>query len=75
MRDIRSNVLVFLIYYKITLKWYSWSSIIISVLMFMMLFTDEDFLSMGMGWKIGTGAYIIPALPSSKFSFLTYSVY
>src|SRR5687767_5976029 len=41
--DIRSNLLAFLTYYKTTLRWYLWSSIIVSVLMVLMLFTDENF--------------------------------
>jgi len=57
--DIRSNLLAFLTYYKTTLKWYGWSSLIISALMFIMLFTDEDFLALGIEWKIGTCAYVI----------------
>ncbi len=57
--DIRSNLLAFLTYYKTTLKWYWWSSVITSVLMVIMLFTDDDFLAMGIGWKTGTCAYII----------------
>ena len=64
--DIRSNLLAFLTYYKATLKWYWWSSISISVLMFLMLFTDEDFLAMGIEWKIGTSAYIILVLLLTK---------
>ena len=57
--DIRSNLLAFLAYYRTTLKWYSWSSIIICALMFIMFFTDEDFLAIGIEWKIGTCGYII----------------
>jgi hypothetical protein len=57
--DIRSNLIAFLAYYRTTLKWYWWSSIVISVLMFVMLFTDKDFLAIGIEWKIGTCAYII----------------
>ena len=57
--DIRSNLLAFLTYYNTTLKWCWWSSMIISALMFIMLFTDEDFLAMEMGWKFGTCAYLI----------------
>jgi hypothetical protein len=64
--DIRSNLLAFLTYYKTTLKWYWWSSIIVSVLMFIMLFTDEDFLAIGVEWKIGTSAYIILVLLLAK---------
>jgi hypothetical protein len=57
--DIRSNLVAFLTYYRTTLKWYWWSSMIISVLMFIMLFTDDDFLAIGIEWKIGTCANII----------------
>ena len=64
--DIRSNLMGFLTYYKTTLKWYWWSSVIISVLMFIMLFTDEDFLAVGVEWKIGTCAYIIIILLLAK---------
>ena len=60
--DIRSNLLAFLTYYKTTLKWYWWSSMIITVLLFIILFTDKDFLAMDVGWKIGTCAYIILVL-------------
>lgn len=60
--DIRSNLLAFLTYYKTTLKWYWWSSMIISMLMFIVLFTDKDFLAMSIGWRIGTCAYIILVL-------------
>jgi hypothetical protein len=60
--DIRSNLVAFLTYYKTTLKWYWWSSMIISVLMFIMFFTDKDFLAMPMEWKIGTCVYIILVL-------------
>ena len=60
--DIRSNLLAFLTYYKTSLKWYWWSSIIISVLVFIMFFTDKDFLALGIEWKIGTCAYILLVL-------------
>lgn len=64
--DLRSNVLAFLTYYRTTLKWYGWSSMIISVLIVIMLFTDADFLGLGFGWKIGTCAYIIVILLLTK---------
>jgi hypothetical protein len=64
--DLRSNLLAFLTYYKTTLRWYGWSSMIISVLMFIMLFTDEDFLALGIGWKIGTCVYVILVLLLTK---------
>ena len=60
--DIRSNLLAFLTYYRTTLKWYLWSSMIICVLMFVMFFTDKDFLAIGIEWKIGVCAYIIVVL-------------
>lgn len=60
--DIRSNLLAFLTYYKTTLRWYWWSSVIIIALMFVMLFTDGDFLALGIKWKIGTCTYIILVL-------------
>lgn len=55
--DIRSNLLAFLKYYKTTLMWYWRSSMIICALIFIMLFTDKDFLALGIEWKIGTCAY------------------
>jgi hypothetical protein len=57
--DIRSNLVAFLAYYKTTLKWCWWSSMIISMLMFIILFTDKDFLVMDIEWKIGTCVYIL----------------
>lgn len=60
--DIRSNLLSFLTYYKTTLKWYWWSSIIISALIFIMLFTDKDFLELEIEWKMGICAYILLVL-------------
>jgi hypothetical protein len=60
--DIRSNLVAFLTYYRTTLRWYWWSSVIISALLFVMLFTDEDFLNIPMAWQIGTCAYIVLVL-------------
>lgn len=60
--DIRSNLLSFLTHYKTTLKLYWWSSIIIFVLIFIMLFTDKDFLVLEIEWKIGICAYILIVL-------------
>ncbi len=60
--DIRSNLVAFLTYYRTTLQWYWWSSVIISTLLFVMLFTDEDFLGIPVAWQIGTSAYIVTVL-------------
>ena len=57
--DIRSNLIAFLTYYRTTLKWYRWSSFIVSILLFIMLFTDKDFLALGIEWQIGTCAYVL----------------
>lgn len=57
--DIRSNVVAFLVYYRTTIRWYWWSTVIISVLLFVMLFTDKDFLDIPRTWQIGTSVYIM----------------
>jgi hypothetical protein len=65
--DIRSNLRSFLTYYKTTLKWYWRSSIIISVLLFIMLFTDKDFLALKIELKIGICVYILVVLLIARF--------
>lgn len=49
-RDIRSNMVEFLRYFKITLRLYQWSTYVIIVLILVMMFTDNDFERLQ--WKV-----------------------
>lgn len=66
-QDVRSNMVAFLRYYKITLRLYQWSSYIILVVLLLMMFTDNDFVRLPYNVKltvvIYTGAVFILTEP------------
>ncbi|ODS86549.1 MAG: hypothetical protein ABS46_01035 [Cytophagaceae bacterium SCN 52-12] len=58
-KDLKSNLTAFLSYYKKTLSLGLWSSCLISLCLFIVMFTDNFFLALEMPWKVGVIVYII----------------
>ncbi len=61
-RDIQSNIRSFLTFYNRTLVIYKWSSYIVIVALLVMLFSDRDFISLSLYFRVGIVVYMAIAM-------------
>jgi hypothetical protein len=61
-RDIKSNLIGFLVYYKTTLGLYRWGSYALLALLLLVFFTDSSFHELDIAFQYGTAGYILLAM-------------
>lgn len=59
--DMRSNMIEFTRYFKKSLDIYKWSTYIVVAILFIMMFTDTEFLALSPGFKITMSVYMVLA--------------
>ena len=60
-KDIRTNLMEFLGYYKVTLQFYRWGTYFMMIAMLIVFFTDNSFLQLGFGIRSVVVLYMVIA--------------
>jgi len=72
-KDIRTNMIAFLAYYKTTLRMYQWSTYVVVVILLVLMFTDADFMQLPLKLKLLIVGYMSTALLlTAPYIRLTY---
>jgi hypothetical protein len=58
-KDVRSNMVGFLHYYKVTLRLYQWSTYVTVVVILVLMFTDDEFRNTPSGAKVTLVIYLV----------------
>lgn len=72
-KDIRSNMIAFLDYYRKTLKLYQWSTYVVVAVLLILMFSDSDFMDLSFMLKALTVCYMTAAvLLTAPYIRITY---
>jgi hypothetical protein len=72
-KDIRSNVLGFVDYYRKTLRLYQWSTYVVVAVLLILMFSDSDFMKLSFTLKAITVCYMTAAvLLTAPYIRITY---
>jgi hypothetical protein len=60
--DMRSNIIAFLAYYKATLTLYKWTTYVVVLVIFILMFSDSEFTTLSLLLKIVIGCYMFGSM-------------